>query len=213
MAHWLAVDHIVDNHLHLSMEVTLALIVGNDSLFRTVEGQSFTLGSRTDLGNIIQTEHHILRGHGNRCAISRIQDIMTLKHQQLSLKDGLVRQWEVDSHLVTVEVGVESRTCQRMELDGLTLDKFRLESLDTQTVQCRSTVQQYGMTLHHILEDIPDDRLTTVHNLLGTLHRLHNTALDELTDDERLIELGSHQLRQTALTHLQLRTDNDYRTC
>ena len=68
------------------------------------------------------------------------------------------------------------------------------------------------MTLHHILENIPDDRFTTVHDLLSTLHRLHDAALDELTDDERLIELGCHQLRQTALTHLELRTDNDHRT-
>ena len=79
-------------------------------------------------------------------------------------------------------------------------------------MQCRGTVQQNGVTLHHILKDIPDDRLTTVNDLLSTLHRLHDTALDELTDDKRLVELGSHQFRQTALTHLQLRTYDDNRT-
>ena len=68
------------------------------------------------------------------------------------------------------------------------------------------------MTLHHVLKDIPDNRLTTVNDLLGALHRLHDTALNELTDNERLVELGGHQFRQTALTHLQLRTYNDYRT-
>jgi hypothetical protein len=35
------------------------------------------------------------------------------------------------SHLVTVEVSVESRTHKRMQLDGLALDKLGLESLDT----------------------------------------------------------------------------------
>ena len=68
------------------------------------------------------------------------------------------------------------------------------------------------MTLHHILQNIPDHGLATVDNLLGRLHRLHDTALDELADDERLVEFGGHQLRQTALTHLQLRTDDDNRT-
>ena len=116
------------------------------------------------------------------------------------------------SHLVTIEVGVEGGTCQRVQLNSFTLDELRLEGLDTQTVKCRGTVQQNGVTLHHVLKDIPDDRLTTVHNLLGALHCLHDTALDELTDDERLVELGCHQLWQTAFTHLQLRTYDDNRT-
>ena len=137
---------------------------------------------------------------------------MALEHQKLSLKDSLIREREVYSHLVTVEVSVERRTCQRVKLDSLTLDELRLESLNTETVQCRCTVQQNGVTLHHVLKDIPDDRLTTVHNLLGALHCLHDTALDELTDDERLVELGCHQLWQTAFTHLQLRTYDDNRT-
>ena len=137
---------------------------------------------------------------------------MALEHQQLSLEDSLVRQRKVDSHLVTVEVGVEGRTCQRVKLDSLTLNQFRLEGLDTQTVQCRCTVEQHGMALHDILKDIPDDRLTTVDDLLSRLHCLHDTALDEFTDDERLVEFGCHQFGQTALTHLQLRTDNDHRT-
>ena len=115
-------------------------------------------------------------------------------------------------HLVAVEVGVEGGTCQRMELDGLTLNHLGLESLDGQTVKRRCTVEEYGVTLHHILKNIEDNGLTTIDNLLGTLDRLHNTALNELADDERLVELGGHQLGKTALAHLQLRTDNDNRT-
>ena len=99
-----------------------------------------------------------------------------------------------------------------MQLNGLTLDKLRLEGKNRQTVQRRSTVQKHGVTLHHVLQDIPDDGLTTIDDTLGALHRLHDTALDELTDDERLIKLGGHELRQTALAHLQLRTDDDHRT-
>ena len=56
----LAVDHIVDDHLHLSVEITLALIMGDDSLLRTVECQTLTLGTRADLSDIVETQHHIL---------------------------------------------------------------------------------------------------------------------------------------------------------
>ena len=213
MALWLTIDDIVNDYLHLGMEIALTLIVGNDGLFRTVEGQAFTLCTWTDLGDIVETKHHILRRHGNRRTISRVQDVMTLKHQQLSLQNSLIGKRKVHSHLVTIEVSVERGTCQWVQLDCLTLDQLGLEGLDTQTVQCWCTIEEHGMTLHHILKDIPDNWLTTINDLLSTLHRLHDTALNELTDNERLIELSSHQLRQTTLTHLQLRTYNDHRTC
>ena len=100
-----------------------------------------------------------------------------------------------------------------MKLNSLTLNEFRLECLNTQTVKCRRTVQHYRVSLHHILEDIPNYRLTTIYDLLSTLYSLHDTALNKLTDDEWLVKLCGHQLRETALTHLQLRTDNNYRTC
>ena len=138
---------------------------------------------------------------------------MALKHQDLSLKHSLVAKREVNSHLVTVEVGVERSTCQRVELDSLTLDELRLERLDTQTVKCRSTVQEHGVTLHYVLQNVPDHGFTTVNDLLGALDGLHDAALDELADDERLVELGCHELRQTTLAHLQLRTYDDNRTC
>ena len=51
------------------------------------------------------------------------------------------------------------------------------------------------MTLHDVLEDVPDNWLTTVDNLLGRLNGLHDSALDKFADDERLVELCSHQLR------------------
>ena len=69
------------------------------------------------------------------------------------------------------------------------------------------------MTLHNVLQDIPDDWLTTVNNLLCRLDSLYDTALYELTYNEWFVKLGSHKFWQTALTHLQLRTYNDYRTC
>ena len=137
---------------------------------------------------------------------------MTLKHQNLCLENSLIAQRKVNSHLVTIEVSVEGCTCQWVQLNSLTFDHLRLESLDTKTVKSRSTVEHNRMTLHHILENIPDYWLTTINNLLGALYSLHNTTFYELADNEWLIKLGSHQLRKTTFTHLQLRTYNDYRS-
>ena len=114
--------------------------------------------------------------------------------------------------MVTVEVSVEGRTCQRVQLDSLSFNHLGLEGLDTQAVQCRGTVQQNWMSLHDMLQDIPDNGFLAVYNLLGTLHRLHNAALNELTDNKRLVKLSGHQFGNTALAHTQFGTNDDNRT-
>ena len=118
----------------------------------------------------------------------------------------------MNSHLVTIEVGVECSTSQWVQLYSLTLNHLRLESLDTETVKCRSTVKHYRMTLHYILQDIPNNRFATINDLLSTLYSLYNTTLNQLTNDKWFVKFSSHQFRKTALTHLQLRTNDDYRT-
>ena len=136
-----------------------------------------------------------------------------MEHQHLCFEDSLVAQWEVDSHLVAIEVGVERCTSQWVKLDSLTLDELRLESLYTKAVERRSTVEEHRVSLHYILQDVPNNWFATVYNLLGTLHSLHNTTLDELTNNEWLVKFGCHKLRKTAFAHLQFRTYNDNRTC
>jgi hypothetical protein len=44
----------------------------------------------------------------------------------------------VHGHLVAVEVGVERRADERMDLDGLALDEDGLEGLDAEPVQRRA---------------------------------------------------------------------------
>ena len=51
----------------------------------------------------------------------------------------------MDSHLVSVEIGVERCTNQWMKLDSLTFYKNRFKCLNTKSVQCRSTVQHNRM--------------------------------------------------------------------
>ncbi len=55
-----AVHQVLHNHLDRSVEVAAALVVGNQSLLSTIESESLALGTRTELGNIVETQHHIL---------------------------------------------------------------------------------------------------------------------------------------------------------
>ena len=65
--------------------------------------------------------------------------LLRTEHENLRLQNGGIAQRQVYGHLVAVEVGVECRTCQRMELQGLAFDELRLEGLDTEAVQGRGS--------------------------------------------------------------------------
>ncbi len=99
-----------------------------------------------------------------------------------------------------------------MKLDSLAFDHPRLEGLDTEPVEGRRTVQKNRMSLHDVLQDVPDHRISPVDDLLGRLYGLDYASFEELADDERLVELRRHKLRKTALVHLQFRTYDDYGT-
>src|SRR6266508_112213 len=79
---------------------------------------------------IIEAEHDILRRHDDRRAVGRMQDVVRAHHQHARLELRFERQRHMHGHLVAVEVGVEGRAHQRMQLDRLALDQHRLERLD-----------------------------------------------------------------------------------
>ena len=191
-----------------------ALVVGDDDLLRGVERHALTLdrlllGGLALLGDVVQAEDHVLGRNRDRRSVGRVEDVVAGQHEQLGLQDGGRAERQVHSHLVPVEVSVERRTGKRVQLEGLALDHLRLEGLDAEAVQGRSPVEQHGVRLHHVLEDVPHHGLLGVHNLLGGLHRLDHTPLDHLADDERLVELGGHVLRHAALVELELRSHDD----
>ena len=64
------------------------------------------------------------------------------EHQHVRLDLCLNGQREMHRHLVTVEVGVEALADQRVNLDGVALDKHRLKSLNAHAMQRRGTVQK-----------------------------------------------------------------------
>ena len=157
----------IDHHFHLRMQIGALLVVGDDRLFGAVEAQTLSQRTGTLLGDIIKSEHHVLRRHRDRRSVGRVQDIVRTEHQNLRLQNGGIAQRQVHGHLIAVEVGVERRTSQRMQLQRLALDQLGLERLNTETVQRRGAVHQHRMPLDDILENIPNHRVLAVDDFLG----------------------------------------------
>ena len=84
-------------------------------------------------------------------------------HQDTRFQLGFQAQRHVNGHLVTIEVSVERGTDQRMQLDRLTFDQHRLESLDAETVKGRRAVQHDRMLADNLFQDIPDFRTFFFH--------------------------------------------------
>ena len=118
----------------------------------------------------------------------------------------------MNRHLVSVEVGVERGTNQRVQLDCLTFYQYRLECLNSQSVQCRGTVQKNRMILNDVVQDIPDFRLHLLYHGLCALDVVCLLLCHQFLHDERLEQFQCHGLWQTALIELQSRADNDYGT-
>ena len=125
------------------------------------------LGIHTRTGHVIQAQDNVLRRHDDRLAAGRGQDVVSRHHQRTRFELSFQRQRYVDSHLVTVEVGVIGRTNERVQLNRLTFNQHRLERLDAQTVKCRCTVQQYWVFADYVSEDIPHFRSFALNHLLG----------------------------------------------
>ena len=75
----------------------------------------------------------------------------------------------MNSHLVTVEIGVEGRTDQRMDPNGLPFDQDRIKSLNAETVKGGRTVQHDRVIANDLVQDIPDFGDFPFHKLLGAL--------------------------------------------
>jgi hypothetical protein len=118
----------------------------------------------------------------------------------------------VNSHLITIEVSVKRGTHQWVNLDCLTFDQLWFESLDSQTVQGRCTVQENWMLSNNFLKNIPHDWTSTLDHTLCGLDVLSVIEINQTLHYKWLEELESHLLWQTALVQLELWTNNDYRT-
>ena len=211
LAGHLVLDVLGQAHRDLARDLDHAVVERALHLGHVGEDDPLALGVDALARRVVQTEHHVLRRHDRRFAVGREQDVVGGQHQRARFHLRLDRQRHVHGHLVAVEVGVERRAHERMQLDRLAFDQHRLEGLDAQPVQRRRAVEHHRVFLDDFLEDVPDHRRARFHFLLrrldggGDAHRL------QAREDERLEELECHQLRQAALMQLERRADDDDR--
>src|SRR5580698_1317821 len=131
------------------------------------------------------------------------------EHQDAGFDLRFRRQRDVNRHLVAVEVGVERRADQRVNLDGLAFDENRLERLNAEAVKGWSAVQEHRMVFNDFLEDVPNDGLLLLDHLFGLFDGGDVSRLLEAVIDEGLKEFERHLLRQTALMELEFGADDD----
>ena len=157
----------------IDMRHRLALLVhgAEPALDLGVQGHGLGVQRVVDLRHI--AEHHALAGllvHFDRQIIDAEHDVLTRRLPAgcrwrarrccwwtvINIRDSICaydRQRHVHRHLVAVEIGVEGRADQRMNLDGLAFDQHRLEGLDAS--RCRvgarlSRTDALGMTSSRI---------------------------------------------------------------
>src|SRR5919106_648169 len=76
-------------------------------------------------------------------------------------------------------------------------------------VQRGRAVQEHGVLLDDVLQDVPHLGPLLLHVLLGRLDGRGDPAVLQLAEDERLEQLQRHLLRQPALVELQVRPHHD----
>ena len=162
-------------------------------------------------GQVVAAQDHVLRRRHHRRPVGGREEVRRREHHLAGLVLGGLAERHVHGHLVAVEVGVEGEADERVDLDRRALDELGHERLDAQAVQRGRAVEQHGMVLDDVLEDVPDDLLDALHEPLGALDVVRVALLDQLAHDEGLEQLESHLLGQPALVQLEVRADHDDR--
>ena len=184
----------LDARRDLGVQVEFAGLHGASDFGQIRENHPFALGIDTFARRIVETENDILRRNDDRLAVGRRQHVVRRQHQRAAFHLRFERQRNVHGHLVAVEVGVERRANQRVQLDRLAFDQRRLKRLDPQAVQRRRTVEHDRMFADHLFEDVPHHRFLHFNHLLGLLDGRRQAHDFEAVEDERLEQLKRHQL-------------------
>ena len=176
------------------------------------ERLAFSLRALLRHREVVAAENQVLRRHCQRTAVRRRQDVVRRQHQDMAFDLRLGRQRHVHRHLVAVEVGVERRADQGMDLDRLALDQLRLKRLDAETMQGGRAVEHHRVVTNDLLERVPDLVLLALDHLLRRFDGTDEALQLQLVVDERFEQLERHLFRQAALAQRKLGADDDDRT-
>ena len=143
-------------HLNRSLQIDVAHFVGVQEPTGHPENFSRAFGARTNTSHPVHAEHNVLCGIDDRLTVGRAQDIVRRHHQHAGFNLRFDRKRHVNGHLVTVKVGVERRTNERMKLNRFSFVKNRLKRLNTKTVKSRCTIEKNRVLFHDVGENIPN---------------------------------------------------------
>ena len=118
----------------------------------------------------------------------------------------------MNGHLVTIEVGIECRTNQRMQLNGFAFDQNRLKCLNAQTVQRRRTVEHNRMFADYFFENIPHFRHFLLHQFFRCFHSGGQALHFQFVENKRFEQFQCHFFRQAALMQTQVRAYGNHGT-
>src|SRR5690606_5833132 len=111
---FLVTHHFVHTHLDTGMQVYLLVAQGTAYFLGIGKHHAFARRVNALTGDVVKTEYHVLCRHDDRFTVCRGQDVVGRHHQRTGFELGFQRQRYVYRHLVTVKVGVERRTHQRV---------------------------------------------------------------------------------------------------
>ena len=124
-------DHLFMNtDLDARLQVHRTTRVGTRNLFGVSEDHSLAFDIDALSRHVIKTQNHVLRRNNNGVTRRGRQNVIRRHHQGASFKLRFNGQRHVNSHLIAIEVGIVSRTNQRVELNRLAFDQHRLKRLD-----------------------------------------------------------------------------------
>ena len=206
------VDGFVDTNLDLGVQCGFAGTEYTVNFLQVSEYTTFAFGVDRFTRHVVQTQYNVLRRNDDWLTVGWRQNVVGRHHQRARFQLGFQCQRYVHGHLVAVEVGVVRSTDQRVQLDSLTFDQYRFKRLDTQTVKGRCTVEKNRVFADNFSENVPHFRQLALNHLLGGFDGGSKTTHFQLAENERLEQLESHFLRQTALVQTQGRTYGNYRT-
>ena len=125
---------------------------------------------------------------------------------------SLISQRYVNSHLVTIEVSVESATNHWVQADSLSFNQYWLESLNRETVKGRCTVQQYVVVSDNLIENLVSLFCFSIHHSASRTHVMSVFLFNQFVDDKWLEQFKGHFLWQTTLVQFEIWSNDDNRT-
>ena len=196
-------------NLNACLQINNLMEVCQHSFVNAAEAHAFAFGSFFHHGDVVRAQNHILGRYGNRFAVFRCQNVVNGKHQNSCFCLCFRGKRQMHCHLVTVEVGVECCTYQRMQLDCTAFGKDRLECLNTESVQRRCTVKEYRMFFNYFFQNVPNNIVGAFYHAFGVFDIGSLSALNKAFHYKRFKQFQCHFLRQAALVHFKFRAYND----